>query len=273
VPAAEEYTADDLRREAWRRPSLRYLLHDGQCQLQDAWRKAPGRRFVICCSRRYGKSYWLHVEGVEACLSQPGLQVRYACPTAKMAKTISEPHMRTVLHDCPASLRPQFHRQDGVWRFPNGSELHVVGCDNGGHERLRGASTHLALVDEAGFIDELDYVVQDILLPQTITTDGRILIVSSPARTPAHAFTAYFSAALTPIPYKVFTIAGGVFNVSLATLIFASVLGRGLRFMGLSGLVFLLGDRVKPIIERYFEWITIGVCVLIALFFVVLRVL
>ncbi len=88
-----------------------------------------------------------------------------------------------------------------------------------------------------------------------------------------NAFMAYFSAALTPIPYKVFTIAGGVFNVSLAALIFASVLGRGMRFMGLSGLIFLLGHRVKPIIERYFEWITIGVCVLIALFFVVLRVL
>jgi hypothetical protein len=43
--------------------------------------------------------------------------------------------------------------------------------------------------------------------------------------------------------------------------------------MGLSGLIFLLGDRVKPIIERYFEWITIGVCVVIVVFFVVLRYL
>jgi membrane protein YqaA with SNARE-associated domain len=88
-----------------------------------------------------------------------------------------------------------------------------------------------------------------------------------------NAFMAYFSAALTPIPYKVFTIAGGVFKVSLPALIFASVLGRGLRFMGLSTLIYLFGDRVKPIIERYFEWITIGVCVLLALFFVLLKIL
>ncbi len=88
-----------------------------------------------------------------------------------------------------------------------------------------------------------------------------------------NAFLAYFGAALTPIPYKVFTIAGGVFNVSLAALIFASTLGRGLRFFGLSLLIYLFGDKVKPLIERYFEWITIGVCVLVALFFVALRLL
>jgi membrane protein DedA with SNARE-associated domain len=88
-----------------------------------------------------------------------------------------------------------------------------------------------------------------------------------------NAFLAYFSAALTPIPFKVFTIAGGVFDVSLAALIIASVFGRGLRFFGLSLLIFLFGDRVKPLIEKYFEWITIAVCALLVLFFVLLKLL
>lgn len=88
-----------------------------------------------------------------------------------------------------------------------------------------------------------------------------------------NAFLAYFSAALSPIPYKVFTIAGGVFNVSLSALIFASIAGRGLRFFGLSVLVFVLGDRVKPFLDKYFEWITIGIVVLLALFFVLLKLL
>ncbi|MBX3459889.1 MAG: DedA family protein [Planctomycetes bacterium] len=86
-----------------------------------------------------------------------------------------------------------------------------------------------------------------------------------------NAFLAYFSAALSPIPYKVFTIAGGVFNVSLAALIIASVAGRGLRFFGMSVLIFAFGNKVKPLIEKYFEWITIAVVVLLALFFLVLR--
>ncbi|MCB9933463.1 MAG: DedA family protein [Planctomycetes bacterium] len=86
-----------------------------------------------------------------------------------------------------------------------------------------------------------------------------------------NALLAYFSAALSPIPYKVFTIAGGVFSVSLPMLIAGSIAGRGLRFMGLSVLIYIFGDKVKPIIEKYFEWITIGIVVLIVLFFVVLR--
>ncbi|MCZ7604596.1 MAG: DedA family protein [Planctomycetota bacterium] len=88
-----------------------------------------------------------------------------------------------------------------------------------------------------------------------------------------NALLAYFSAALSPIPYKVFTIAGGVFSVSLPMLIAGSIAGRGMRFMGLSVLIYIFGDKVKPLIEKYFEWITIGVVVLLVLFFVLLRLL
>lgn len=86
-----------------------------------------------------------------------------------------------------------------------------------------------------------------------------------------NAFLAYFSAALSPIPYKVFTIAGGVFDVSLPMLIAGSILGRGCRFFAIGLLLYLFGHKVKPLIERHFEWITIGVCALIVVFFVVLR--
>jgi membrane protein YqaA with SNARE-associated domain len=86
-----------------------------------------------------------------------------------------------------------------------------------------------------------------------------------------NAFLAYFSAALSPIPYKVFTIAGGLFNVSLPMLILGSIVGRGLRFFALGLLIFLFGDRVKPLLEKYFEWISIAIVVLVVLFFVVLR--
>ena len=86
-----------------------------------------------------------------------------------------------------------------------------------------------------------------------------------------NALLAYFGAALSPIPYKVFTIAGGLFDVSLPMLIVGSIAGRGLRFFALGLLIFLFGDKVKPILDKYFEWITIGIVVLVALFFVILH--
>jgi membrane protein YqaA with SNARE-associated domain len=99
--------------------------------------------------------------------------------------------------------------------------------------------------------------------------DGHFYTVQS--RFADNAFVAYFSAALSPIPYKVFTIAGGVFSVSLPLLIAGSILGRGLRFMGIAVMIHFFGDKVRPLIEKYFEWITIGACVLVVLFFVVLK--
>lgn len=86
-----------------------------------------------------------------------------------------------------------------------------------------------------------------------------------------NALLAYFGAALSPIPYKVFTIAGGLFDVSLPMLIVGSIAGRGLRFFSLGTLIYLFGDKVKPLLEKYFEWITIAIVILIAIFFLVLR--
>lgn len=163
-------------------------LHAGQCDVLERFRESDARVFVLCCSRRYGKSTLACALAIGTCIAQPGASVRYAAPTAKMVRSIIEPIMRDLLEDCPAGTKPSYSRQEGVYRFPNGSELHVVGCDNGGHERLRGVSTDLGIVDEAGFVDELTYVVKSILLPQTMTVDGRLFIPSTPPRSPAHPF-------------------------------------------------------------------------------------
>ncbi len=108
-----------------------------------------------------------------------------------MVTTIIAPLLREILDGWPACYQPRYYRQDGVWVFPNKSEIWVAGCDNGNAERLRGPSTHRAIVDEAAFIDDLEYVVQSILLPQTMTVNGKILLTSTPPRSPVHPFTKY----------------------------------------------------------------------------------
>ncbi len=77
-----------------------------------------------------------------------------------------------------------------------------------------------------------------------------------------NAFLAIFGAAFTPIPYKVFTIAGGVFKIAIPTLIFASVLGRGARFFLVAGTIFFFGPRVKVWLEKYFEIATLALLAL-----------
>ncbi|GHT21079.1 cytochrome b561 [Planctomycetales bacterium] len=78
-----------------------------------------------------------------------------------------------------------------------------------------------------------------------------------------HAFWAVFSAAFTPIPYKVFTIAAGVCKISIFTFIAASIVGRGLRFFLVAGLMYTFGPTVKNWIDRYFNLLTIAFTILL----------
>jgi hypothetical protein len=184
-------TDAQLRDAAWRSGDLRYLLHEGQASVLSRFALSPSRRFVVECARRWGKSWLACVLAVMFALLKPRSQIRYAAPTQKMVKTIVTPLLREILEDCPADLRPTFSVQDGIWRFPNGSEIHIAGVDNQGADRLRGVSTDLAIVDEAGFVDELGYLVTSVLLPQLLTVEGRMLLISTPATSPDHEFTSY----------------------------------------------------------------------------------
>lgn len=93
------------------------------------------------------------------------------------------------------------------------------------------------------------------------------------AKYQANAFIAIFTAALTPIPYKVFTISAGLFHISLPTLIIASILGRGLRFFAVAWLVGKFGNPVKEYIEKYFDMLTVGAAALLVGGFLVIRLL
>ncbi len=88
-----------------------------------------------------------------------------------------------------------------------------------------------------------------------------------------NAWLALFSAAFTPIPYKVFTIAAGVFHIPLGTLISASALGRGLRFTLVGGLIFFFGASIRRFLDRYLEWLTVIFTILLIGGFVLLRYL
>jgi membrane protein YqaA with SNARE-associated domain len=78
-----------------------------------------------------------------------------------------------------------------------------------------------------------------------------------------------------PFPYKVITIGSGVFHdqVSLPMLLVASTIGRTARFNMLGTLTFVYGAKVKTFIEKYFNWVTLGVGLLVAAVVVAMKVL
>ncbi len=83
-----------------------------------------------------------------------------------------------------------------------------------------------------------------------------------------HTFLSVFTAAFTPIPFKVFVLAGGFFKVSLIPFIAASILGRGMRFYLVAYLAARFGPRAAEAFLQYFKWVTVAVVALLALVFV-----
>lgn len=101
-------------------------------------------------------------------------------------RDIVRPNMRTLLRDCPQNIRPRWNTQDSCYYFPNGSEIHVAGSNNGHEDDSRGNKSDLNVVDEAGYVDRLSYLLKSVLLPQTLTTGGRTIVISTPPESPAH---------------------------------------------------------------------------------------
>lgn len=68
-----------------------------------------------------------------------------------------------------------------------------------------------------------------------------------------NAFLTIFAAAFTPIPYKIITIAAGVFHVNIAVFVAASFLGRGARFFLVATLMHYFGKRYQDKIAKYID--------------------
>ena len=79
------------------------------------------------------------------------------------------------------------------------------------------------------------------------------------------------TAGFTPVPYKVFTIAGGAFQVPFLPFVLVSIVSRGARFFLVAGLIRIFGPTIKQFIDRYFNLLTIVFVVLLVLGFVVVR--
>jgi membrane protein YqaA with SNARE-associated domain len=78
---------------------------------------------------------------------------------------------------------------------------------------------------------------------------------------------------LTPIPYKLVTIAAGVTHFALPTFIAASIISRSIRFFFLAALLWWFGPAVRDFIEKRLMLVTTGFAVCLVGGFLVIRYL
>lgn len=181
-------TPAQARHQLWQAGILHWMLHPVQKELYDSFMNCKEKIVVWNCARRLGKSTTLCVIAVEKCLTTPNSLVKYCCAKQKDAKSMIRPIMMKILETCPKELRAEFKTQEGDWVFPNGSRIQVTGLDGGRAESIRGGDSHLAIIDEAGLVTDLPYIITSIILPTTAVTKGKIILASTPPKSSTHPF-------------------------------------------------------------------------------------
>jgi membrane protein YqaA with SNARE-associated domain len=80
-------------------------------------------------------------------------------------------------------------------------------------------------------------------------------------------------AGFTPIPYKVFTIASGVFRLDFVPFVVVSFFTRAARFYIVAGLIWKFGPPIKKFIDKYFDVLSIAFVIILLLGFAAVKLL
>ena len=84
-------------------------------------------------------------------------------------------------------------------------------------------------------------------------------------------FVIIFTAGFTPIPYKVFTISAGAFDVSFGLFLLASAVSRTARFFLVAALIWKFGAPITAFIDKYFNWLALAFTVLLIGGFILIK--
>ena len=194
-PPKQTISKDAARRVLWKKALLHWKLDKNQLEMYNFVRNTDHKIIVVGSSRQLGKTYFLVTLALEECLKNPYTIVKFIAPKVKDIKRIISPLVREICQDAPKDLRPEYKTQEHIFRFANGSEIQLAGTDNGHAESIRGNKAHLCIIDEAGFCDDLAYIVNSILIPTTTTTNGKIVMASTPSKSPDHDFMQFMEEA------------------------------------------------------------------------------
>jgi membrane protein YqaA with SNARE-associated domain len=80
-----------------------------------------------------------------------------------------------------------------------------------------------------------------------------------------------FTCGFTPLPYKVCTISAGVAGINFWGFLIASSVSRSARFFMVAGLMGWKGEKIRPFVEKYFNWLSLAFVILLIGGFLVIK--
>jgi hypothetical protein len=177
----------EARLEAWCYGIIApWYLKDPQL---DAYQLLHSTRFpFIEQSRRTGKTTENLVYVLEQLRKNDGWVWRWCEPWKYQAREIVMPEIDVIQSHCPDKLKFKFYKTDSFYEGPNGSRLYLRGVNEDRGESSRGAFSHGITCDEYGSWKEPHYIVNEVLLPQLLSTNGQLAKISTPPRDLGHVY-------------------------------------------------------------------------------------
>ena len=84
-------------------------------------------------------------------------------------------------------------------------------------------------------------------------------------------FWIVFTCGFTPLPYKVCTISAGIAHINFLGFLIASTTSRSARFFLVAGLMGWKGERIRPVIDKHFNWLSLAFVALLIGGFLVIK--
>jgi membrane protein YqaA with SNARE-associated domain len=81
------------------------------------------------------------------------------------------------------------------------------------------------------------------------------------------------AAAATPLPYGMFSVTSGVFNINVFIFLITTLISQGIKFLFLAILTIKLGSQVKKLMELNWKPLAIIVSISVVIAILVIRVL
>jgi len=183
-------TPQQAREENWRRGVLTYKLKPVQRRLKAAFEACKEFLFTCLVARQTGKTFFWVVVAIELCIRKPKARVRFGTAYQSDLEEFIRPLFERIIEDAPDDVKPKWKAQGSKYVFKNGSECKLVGLDL--HpDGIRGNALDLVIIEEAGFVGQLRYVISIIIAMLRHRPELRVVLTSSRPETPDHEYNAY----------------------------------------------------------------------------------
>jgi phage FluMu gp28-like protein len=140
---------------------------------QEKLLRDASKRIVACMGRQTGKTTTIAIKAIHFAFCNADVTVLITAPSRRqsiiMFSKIASFIFRTVLR------KSVVRSTQTTIQLSNGSEIIALPCSE---NLLRGFTAHMVIVDEASYIPE--QVVTNILYPMLATTNGSLILLSTP---------------------------------------------------------------------------------------------